>query len=250
MRRCLVSALVAAFLLTLAGGSRRGGDTAATDLPPVDSDTGILSGRDTVLIYYGHGGIEPTGIEGSMTHTESSAWLEGAGLAVEHTGTWPDSFDGYRLVILTAPGARDSSVEFSAEERAALLTVMNAGGGVVVESEPGSLLNDEVLNALVWDLGGTMYTTGEALDGPASPWGEHQLTADITSIGLDVSTDIERGEETCLLEAGDHCVAVAAAAGAGWLVLVGDGNLLSDVSRWSDGGHDNVRFLSNLAQLW
>ncbi len=249
MRRSLVSALTAAFLLTLAGGSRGDGDTGPTGDLPLDTDTGLLD-RGSVLIYTGHGGVGPEGLEGSMTHDESTAWLEGAGLVVSHSSTWPASFDSYRLVILTAPGTNDGSVEFDAVERAELLGVMNAGGTVVVEAEPGSLLNDDVLNALVWDLGGSMYTTGEALDGPAEAWGDHELTAEVGSVGLELSTEVERGEETCLLIADDQCVAVAAAAGDGWLVLLGDGNLLSDVDRWSDGGHDNARFLSHLAQLY
>ena len=249
MRRSLVSALVACFLLTLAGGSRGKDDTGPTGDPLLDTDTGATP-RPGVLIYYGHGGVGPEGIEGSMTHLESSAWLEGAGLTVSHTSTWPPSFDSYRLVILPAPGTHDSGVELDALERADLLGVMNAGGTVVVEAEPGSILNDDVLNALIWDLGGSMYTTGEAINGPAIPWGDHELTSEVTSIGLDVSTSVERGEETCLLVTEDECLAVAAAAGAGWLVLLGDGNLLSDVSRWSDGGFDNTRFLSLLAQLY
>jgi hypothetical protein len=249
MRRSLVSALVATFLLSLAGGSR-GGDTGASAPPSIDTDTGGLGARDSVLIYHGHGGVGPEGLEGSMTHQESSVWLEGAGLTVEQTATWPDSFDTYRLIILPGPGANDSSDALDVEERASLIAAMNDGAVVVVEAEPGSLLNDEVLNALVWDLSGSMYSTGEALDGPAEPWGDHQLTAGVETVGLDLCTVIERGEETCLLVAGDDCVAASAMVGAGWLVLLGDGNLLSDVSRWSDGGHDNARFLSNLAQLY
>jgi hypothetical protein len=247
MRRSTSSALAAAFLLALAGGSR-GGPDSGDSLPTVDSDTGY-GPRQAVLIYYGHGGVGPGGLDGSMTHTESTALLQGASLTVTHTDSWPASFEPYRLVILTAPGATDTQAEFDAVERADLLGVMNAGGVVVVEAEPGTLLNDEVLNALVWDLGGSMYTTGESLDGPASAWGEHTLTDDVTSVGLDVSTAVERGEETCLLETEDHCVAVAADSGAGWLVLVGDGNMLSDVARWSDGALDNASFLFNLAQL-
>ena len=247
MRRSTSSALAAATLLALAGGSR-GDDDSADSFPAVDSDTGSRA-RQAVLVYYGHGGVGPEGLEDSMTHSESTALLQDAGLTVTHTGTWPASFAPYRLVILTAPGATDAGAEFDAVERADLLGVMNAGGVVVVEAEPGTLLNDDVLNALVWDLGGSMYTTGESLEGPASPWGDHALTDGVTSVGLDDSTAVERGEETCLLETEDECVAAVASAGAGWLVLLGDGNLLSDVARWSDGSLDNARFLSNLAQL-
>ena len=249
MQRSLVSTLVACLLLALAGGSRGNGDTGPTGNPALDTDTGVTD-RGSVLIYYGHGGVGPEGLEGSMAHLESSAWLEGAGLTVSHTSTWPGSFDTYRMVILTAPGTHDSDIEFAAVERADLLNVMNAGGTVVVESEPGSLLNDDVLNALVWDLGGSMYTTGEALDGAATPWGDHELTSEITTIGLELATEVERGDDTCLLVSGDHCVGVAAASGAGWLVLLGDGNLLSNVSHWSDVSYDNARFLSHLAQLY
>jgi hypothetical protein len=247
MRRSTSSALAATFLLALAGGSRGGADSGDST-PSGDTDSG-LPPRDAVLIYYGHGGVGPSGLDGSMTHSDSKALLEGAGLEISHTDSWPDSFDDFRLVILTAPGTHDAGAELDAVQRADLLGVTNAGGVVVVEAEPGTLLNDEVLNALVWDLGASMHTTGESLDGAAEPWGEHILTEGVARVGLDITTAVERGEETCLLVTGSECVAAAAVAGAGWVVLLGDGNLLSDVARWSDGGLDNARFLSNLAQL-
>ncbi len=250
MRRTLISTLAASVLLILAGASRGGPDSGESAPPSRDTDTGLLGDRDRALIYYGHGGVGPEGLGGSMTHLETAAWLQGAGLTVDHTDGWPEAFGEYRLVILPAPGAHDSTAQLDVEERAALIGVMNAGGIVVVESEPGSLLNDDPLNALVWDLGASMYTTGEALDGSAQPWGDHALTAQVETVGLQQGSVVERGEETCLLATAEDCVAAVATVGAGWLVLLGDGNLLSDLAHCSDLGHDNIRLLSNLAQLY
>jgi hypothetical protein len=249
MRRTLLSIAAAGTLFTLAVGSRGTGDSSAGDSDILDdSDTG-LGGRNAVLIHTGHAGVGPEGIDGSMTHQGSTALLEEAGLEVQHDDAWPESFDRFRLVILPGPGDHDSSVEFSPVERADLTRVCNAGGVIVVEAEPGVALNADVVNALVWDLGGSMHTTGEAIEGSATPWGEHPLTEGVDAVGLDLSTVLARGEETCLLVAGDDCVAVAATTGEGWVVLLADGNLLSDIGRWDEAGYDNARFLENLARL-
>lgn len=249
MRRSLASAAVAAGLLVLAGGSRK---TDTGDTGPATADSNGDSGadhRNRVLVYTGHGGVDAAGIDGSMTHADSTAALLDAGLEVDHTDQWPSSLDPYRLVILPAPGARDANAVFTPVELADLIGVMNAGGVVVVEAEPGTVLNDEVLNEVVWDLNGSMYTTGEGVDGPATPWGDHPLTQGVATVGLAAAAAVERGDDTCLLDTPTRCVAAAAATGEGWLVLLGDGNLLSEAARFDAEGYDNLALLYNLAGI-
>ncbi len=247
MRRTPLSALVLALLTCGVVGSRKPSDDTGPDTTP-HGDTGIHA-RSGVLIHYGHGGVGPSGLDGSLTHEATTELLESRGLAVNHSSVWPESFETIRLAILPAPGTSDITAEFSTLERADLIGVMSAGGVVVVEAEPGTVLNDDILNDLVWDLGGSMHTTGLEVGDVSATVVEHELTAGLGSIGLDLSTSVERNDDDCLLQVDDDCVAVAADSGPGWLVLLADGNVLSDHEAFAAAGHDNQRFLLNLALL-
>lgn len=246
MRRSLLSLLVMASLLAIAGGSRRDDDTGATGAV---GDTDALPGRPAVLVYYGHGGVGPEGIEGSMAHLDDIALLEEAGLRVDHTAAWPASFDEYRLAILPGPGANDVSAEFSATERGLLRSVATSGGVVVIEAEAGNVMNLDPLNDLLWDLGGQLVVSGVTVEGDADSIGEHALTGGVGSLGLRGATKVDPGDGTCIAAAGYDCIAAAAAAGDGWIVALGDGDLLSSLLTWVETGHDNDLFLRHLAHL-
>ncbi len=248
MRRSLLSAFAMTLLLAGLLGSRGkdSGDSGSDTVPP--RDTGIHA-RSGVLIHYGHGGVGPDGLEGSMTHEATRALLEGHGLSVNYSGAWPESFDNIRLALIPGPGSNDSGASFSTLEAANLISVASAGGVVVVEAEPGTLLNNDILNDLVWDLGGSMHTTSTEIEASEATILEHPLTAGVGSIGLELTTAVVPNDESCLLKVDDDCVAVAAAAGPGWVVLLGDGNILSGYEAFGADGHDNERFLLNLALL-
>ncbi len=248
MHRHTVSALALGLLICAAGGSRQAGDSGDSS-PLLDTeDTAALLGAG-VLVYHGHGGASAAGIDGHLGQGGLELLDE---LDVEHRDDWPEDFSPYRLVILPAPGAHDSSATFSAVQRGDLLSVTHVGGLVVVLSAPGTLVNDDVLNDLVWDLGASMYTTGEALEqGEATryPYQDHPLTEGVERVGLDIASAVG-GEESCLLVVDDdRCVAAAATAGAGWIVLLGAGDLLDDPQGWAESGMDNELFIHNLAQL-
>jgi len=246
MRRDHVSAAVLALLLALAGGSLGRGE-GDSEPPPGDSDP--LADRPAVLIYHGHGGVGPEGLDGSMTHEDSRALLEGAGLEVDQQAAWPASFDAYRLVILPAPGAHDAQAMFSTMERAELGAVAATGGALVVECESGSAMNLDVVNGLVWDLGLRAVATGIDVDGIADGIAEHALTDGVGGLGLSAAVRVDPGDTTCLASSGGDCVAAATAAGDGWIVLIGDGDLLSWLDEWVAEGQDNDLFLRRLAQI-
>jgi hypothetical protein len=246
MRRSVLSSLVLALLLTLAGGSRdRDGEDSSAD----PGDTDALPARPAVLVYYGHGGVGPEGLGGSMTHLDDVALLEEASLRVDYTTAWPASFDAYRLAILPGPGANDVAVEFSAAERGLLRGVATAGGVVVVEAEAGNVMNLGPLNDLVWDLGTKMVVEGVSVAGDTDGIGDHPLTDGVVSLGLDGATRVDPGDGACLATVGFDCVAAATAAGDGWIVVLGDGDLLSRLLSFTDEGHDNDLFLRRLAHL-
>jgi len=246
LRRSLASTVALALALAAAGGSRGVPDSGLESALPDDSDPDLPDG---VLIYTGHGGVSSAGLDGGMTHQQSTALLEDAGLTVSRSGSWPESFDAYRLVILPGPGANDSGAEFTTLQRAALQGLMSRGGVVLVESEHGGAMNVDLLNDLVWDLGGGMYVGEGTLEGTGDNIADTALTAGVDSVGFDVAGPLDSLEQTCLVASEWDCVLGASPHGLGWLVLASDGHLFEDLAGWTDEGHDNDILLLDLARL-
>jgi hypothetical protein len=110
-------------------------------------------------------------------------------------------------------------------------------------------MNLDTLNGLVWDLGLHAVASGVEVTGAGDAIAEHALTDGVGSLGLDAAVRVDPGDATCLCTAGGECVAAATASGDGWVVLIGDGDLLSRLDEWVAQGHDNDLFLRRLARI-
>lgn len=202
-----------------------------------------------MLIHYGHGGVGPEGMWGDMTHEDTVAMYEAAGLTVAHTADWPGSFEDLRLVMLPAPGFKDSAARFKAGEVAQLRAFMEEGGVVVVELENSAVLNSGCVNALFKDLGFGVRMAGGWTNGTFADITEHPFTEGVKEVGVASSANITLGGETCVVGRDDACLVAVRAYGDGWLAVLADGNAISDLANWDDAGRDNRRLIRNFAGL-
>ena len=208
----------------------------------------VASQPTGVLIFYGHGGVGPEGMWGDMTHAETVTMYQERGLQVTHTADWPASLDAFRLVVLPAPGFRADDV-FTPAETTALTALVQRGGVLLVEAENGNTISYDVINPLLVSLGAAMQMTGGFFGGDATVFAQDPLTAGLGKVGTLAGGRMEEGVDTCLAAIDDECVAGQHVIGTGSVVLVGDGNMFSDLANWDQGGFHNRRFLLNLAQL-
>ncbi len=243
MRRSFISVL----LVGAACGAGAQEDELA--LTP-DSGIGSSDLPAGALVFHGRSGVGPKEVQGELSHAETIQHLGEAGLQVLQSAQWPETLDDLRLLLLSAPGYSDSSDHFSSLERSQIYAMAERGGVVVAVGENTSLLNPEVLNQLVWDLGASMYIEGGSQDGTAQDIGEHVLSEGIQAIGYASAASVEPGDATCLAAEERRCVAAAHAIGSGWLVLHADGDLLDALAQWEAASCDNLAYLENLAQLY
>jgi hypothetical protein len=233
-----LTALCLTSLLTLACvDPTSGGDTA---------DAGVLSTR--VLIHYGHGGVGPEGMWGDMTHDETIAMYRQAGLEVSHTADWATLKD-YRAVIFPAPGFKSASARFSSAEVEELRAFMEAGGIAVVEGENSAVLDPACINQLFTGLGFATRLTDGWMDGDMARKLDHPLMAGVTTLGVQAAGRTVVNGESCLASSTDGCAFVAKGYGSGWLLLISDGNSVSDLASWDGASRQNRQLLKNIARL-
>ena len=199
-------------------------DTQAPDLP------------DAALIYSGNGGVGELGFYGSMTHTETSSALEARGTDVTRTDSWPSSLLDFRMILMPAPGMLEQQ-SFSAGQTSELKRYLDAGGLLLIEAENDTVMSYTVLNALLEDLDLDLRLEGGYIRGDALPAQADPLTLGLHKVGVLAGARV--GGARCILSLGPDCAAAAADVGDGVVVVLGDGNILSDLEAWSDQGYEN-----------
>ncbi len=205
-----------------------------------------------VLFYRGEGGFSPRSSgEGSFGALGAQLW-ERFGYSSDETDVWPDDLAPYRLINLLAPGHRDPSARFSAEQVAALQAVMATGTRVVLWGER-SACRTEAAQALIDALEVDLAFTGEAADTnrvvDATAFGDHPVAEGVALVRFREPCYVQGGAgQVLVLDTAERPFGAWARPGRGGeLMLIGDFQAVDDSGALGTEGADNLRFGENLA---
>lgn len=200
------------------------------------------------LVFSGNGGVGEEGVWGDLTHTEVVAQLESDGMRVDRAEVWDGALGAYRILLLPGPGML-AEEPFTEDQLADLRIFLRTGGVVVIEGEHEGVFRPAVAHALLEALEVPMRLGSGYLSGQATPEVVMNFTSGITAVGVQAGAPVEPGGADCLFALGDRCAAAVATASGGWVVLIGDGDLLNDLDSWDDERLQNRIFLRNLIGL-
>jgi hypothetical protein len=208
-----------------------------------------------VLIYYGHGGIGPSGIYGYCASNTLAQYYQDKGLQVSYTGQWPASLENYRLVILARP-----SEPFDSTMTNALFTWMEAGGILFATNEKSFYAATSNLNALMESLSSDLRTESATIGSGGyygvltNEIGSHELLDGITTLGFGESSIVTTNSEPTtrwLVKYESITVMMAEPRGLGFIILSGDTNFLDDhaLESYPPDGGQNYTLADNLARI-
>ncbi len=202
------------------------------------------------FIYYNPGYITFA----DVTPLDNALVRVGATVTTSTSSAWPTSWSGYKLVILLLPGAH-----FSAPQVAALQTMVNAGGRLVISSDYGPASNWGSANSYAQSLNSDLGTGMSLAYSTVDPAGcsatssilRDQVTTAVSTMQVAASNSISGG--TPLVRYGaDTVMAVSQPSSASSsrtpydVILSGDVNMfLDDCAGYSAYGA-NVTLWENL----
>jgi len=209
----------------------------------------VISDGDRVLVYTGHGGMEPQG-SGKASFDSADARWEALGYNTHYRDALPDDLSIYRLVLLVAPGSAEP-VAFSKDELARIEAARALGSRVAVLGDPTMCASAEV-NELLGALGAESRLSGEGADDNqiivATDLGGQQPVAGLDSLWLrdPCFVDAPAGAAMIRDDLGNVLGSIELPADGGEIVVLGDLELLDD---GSIDEADNAGFTDKLALL-